>query len=336
MNDFDKKFRKQIQEDVKIPDNINQLFSNFESEVEKMEENKINKTNINKRFKFAYVLTWILSIIACSGIVYATIIPQEWKANLNSLINNYFGTNNSMYEEKIVGVQDQTLDKIINSDKENKEKYSQLLDADIYGIGDSNGSTMIESNYKQYNFQEIYEENETMILEKYSDKITIKMGIVNYGCVEKLDTLNTKLDENGTVVKRRESSLDETLEFQSKELKNNWNEYYYGENEFKDKLYFKITGMTLMNGNNTSEETYNDYSRAKKIKVTFNNETEEIVNLIDNQKAQFIDLSYIQYDISKPVQINIEILETYQGEKSNDTYLADIQFGMESNIPQSR
>ena len=38
----------------------------------------------------------------------------------------------------------------------------------------------------------------------------------------------------------------------------------------------------------------------------------------------------------KPVQINIEVLETYKGEKSDDTYIADIQFGMESNIPQAR
>ena len=334
MKDFDKIFKKQIQEDTKIPDNINQLFSNFEMEVEQMETHKNN--GVMKRFKLAYILTWILGIIAGSTIVYATIIPQEWKTNLTNLINNYFGTNVNSYGQKTIGVQDKTLDEIINSNKSDKEKYSQLLEADTYGIGDANGGTFIESNYKQYSFQEMSDENENMNLEKYSDTIKIKMGSVNYGCVQKLDILNTKLDENGTVIETKKATLDETLEFQSKEFKNNWNEYYYGENEFKDELYFKITGMTFMNGKNTSEEDYNKYSRAKKIKIIFNNETEEIVNLLDTPKAQFIDLSYIQYDISKPVQINIEILETYEGEKSNATYIADIQFGMESNIPQSR
>ncbi len=338
MKNFDKDFRKKMQEDTIIPNNINKLFSNFEIGVEKLEENKkrISDTDKYKTLKFASILTWILGIITGSGIVYATIIPQEWKSNLYNLINNYFETNINMYEENTIGVQDKTLDELINSNKTNKEKYSQLLDADIYDIGDSNGGTYIESNYKQYNFQETYDENETMVLEKYSDIIKIKMGFVNYTCIEKLDTLNTELDKNGTVLKRKETTLDETLEFQSSEFKNNWNEYYYGKDEFKDKLYFKITGMTLMNGNNSSEDAYNKYSRAKKIKITFNNEKEEIVNLLNTKKAQFIDLSYIQYDISKPVQINIEVLEKYDGKNSNDIYIADIQFGMESNIPQSR
>ena len=338
MKNFDKDLRKKMQEDTIIPNNIDKLFSNFEMEVEKLEENKkrISNTNKYKKFKFAYILTWILGIIMGSGIVYATIIPQEWKSNLYNLINNYFETDINVYEEKAVGVQDKTLDELINSNKENIEKYSQLLDADIYGIGDSNGGSLIESNYKQYSFQETYDEDETMVLEKYSDIIKIKMGFVNYSCIEKLDTLNTELDENGTIVERKEATLDEKLEFQSREFKYNWNEYYVGEDEFNDELYFKITGMTLMNGNNSSEEAYNKYSRAKKIKITFNNEKEEIVNLLDTKKAQFIDLSYIQYDISKPVQINIEVLEKYDGKNSKDIYIADIQFGMESNIPQSR
>ena len=32
MKNFDNEFRKKIQEDTTIPENINQLFSNFESE----------------------------------------------------------------------------------------------------------------------------------------------------------------------------------------------------------------------------------------------------------------------------------------------------------------
>lgn len=53
-------------------------------------------------------------------------------------------------------------------------------------------------------------------------------------------------------------------------------------------------------------------------------------------EAQYIDLQYIQEDISKPVEISVEVLETYAGNVSNDIYIADIQFGISSNIPQGR
>lgn len=331
---FDYLFKKQIQEDNLIPEKINQLFTNFEMEVEKM-ENKNNKTieNIKTRLTITYVIAWIIGIIGGCGIVYATIIPTEWKENLSNLINNYFGTEMSS-EELNSGVQDKTVEEIIESDNKNAEKYSQLLDADVYDIGDSNGGTLIESNYKQYNFNAEYDEDETEIdLEKYSDTINIKMAMVNYGCLEKLDNENTVLDQEGNVIERKESSLEETVEYQYDELTQNWDEYYYGEEDFNEKLYYKITGMTLMNGNNKTDEDYYNFARAKKIKITFNNEQEEIVNLKDSPKAQFIDLSYVQNDISKPVQIEIEVLETYKGKVSNDAYIADIQFGMESNIP---
>ncbi len=233
------------------------------------------------------------------------------------------------------GVQDNTITELINSEYKEKEKYSQLLDPDVYGLGDSNGGTLIESNYDQYNFNT---ENEAIgvPIEKYTNKIIIKMGMINYTCLENLDNINMVLDENGNVLEDKEETIEDALLYQSNEFNNNWDNYYYGKNEFNEKLYFQITGMTIMNGNNTTEEDYNNYSRAKKIKISFNNETEKIVNLLDTPKVQFIDLSYVQYDISKPVQINIEVLETYKGDKSNDTYIADIQFGIESNIPQTR
>ena len=102
------------------------------------------------------------------------------------------------------------------------------------------------------------------------------------------------------------------------------------------ELHFKVTGMLLMNGNNVTEEDYNNNSRAKKIKVTFNDKQEEIINLLDTADAQYIDLEYIHYDISKPVEISVEVLETFKGNLNEDTYMADIQFGISSNIPQGR
>jgi len=47
-------------------------------------------------------------------------------------------------------------------------------------------------------------------------------------------------------------------------------------------------------------------------------------------------LQYIHYDISKPVNISVEVLEMYEGKVNNDIYVADVQFGISSNIPQGR
>lgn len=300
-----------------------------------MEENEKNARKVEKRMKRLSIATSIIGIFGVCGIAYATIVPQEWKTNITNFISNYFGTS---YEETDYdgGVQDKTANSIISSNVENPEKYSQLLNADVYGIGDSNSGTLIESNYDQYNFNKEYDEEDERKLEKYTDSIQIKMGIINYGVLEKFDVENTVVDDEGHVISRPEATIEQDLEYQSEEFKNNWDNYYYNEEPFEEQLYFKITGLTIMNGNNFSEEDYYNYSRAKKIKVIFNNEKEEIINLIDSDEAQFIDLDYIQNDISKPVNIKIEILETFDGDNSDDIYLADVQFGMTSNIPAGR
>ena len=235
--------------------------------------------------------------------------------------------------------QEETLDNIITSNKENIDDYSQLTNPDIYGIGDSNEGALIETNYKQYDWNLEYDEEGNVIektLKEYKNIIKIKLGKVNYSCLEKLNHKNTIIDEDGMVIERKESSIEETLEYQYNEFNTNWSNYYYREEEFKGELYFKITGMLLMNGNNLTEEDYCNNARAKKIKITFDGKEEKIIDLADKSDAQFIDLQYIHYDISKPVDISIEVLETYEGNISNNTYISDIQFGISSNIPSGR
>ena len=309
--------------------------------IEEIKKEDIRKESFYMKIKNKIItLVSILGIITCGGVAYATIIPQEWKNNITNLINSYFGTEykTSDYTGE---VQEKTLEGILESDKQNIEKYSRLLDADTYGIGDTNSGTLIESNYDQYNWTQYdYDENGEPIknginLKKYSDVICIKMAMINYGCIEKFEIENTILDKNGKVIKRIEPTMDEILSYQYNEFSNNWDEYYYREEKLDEELYFKITGMTLMNGNNLTTDNYYNNARAKKIKVTINDK-EEIINLLDTPKAQFVDLSYIQKDITKPIEINVEILEVYDGKISEDVYIADIQFGMTSNIPMGR
>ena len=102
------------------------------------------------------------------------------------------------------------------------------------------------------------------------------------------------------------------------------------------KFYYEIPSMLVMNGNNTSEKDYKNNARAKKIKVTVNEDKEYVFELEDKNAVQVFDIDYKQNTIEKPVNIEVEVLETYAGEKTEDVYIADIQFSIKSNIPQGR
>ena len=88
--------------------------------------------------------------------------------------------------------------------------------------------------------------------------------------------------------------------------------------------------LSIKNGNTESEEEYYNNSRAKKIKVTVNNDKEYIFELEDTNKPQLFDMNVIQNDMSTPMIIDIEVQETYKGLKSDDIYITEIGFGYES------
>jgi len=48
-------------------------------------------------------------------------------------------------------------------------------------------------------------------------------------------------------------------------------------------------------------------------------------------EVQLIDLEYSQISESD-INVEIEVLDTYKGSKSNDIYISDIQFGLGTNI----
>ena len=323
---------------------ISEEFKNNLIETIRKEELKKGMISMKIKNKITAIIA-SLGVITCGGIAYATVVPEEIRNTINNKISAFFGIEIS-YNEEIdynVGLQEETLEQVFESDKENLEDYSELTDPNIYGIGDSNGGSLIETNYKQYDWNAEYDEEgnpikKTLALQAYKEIINIKLGQVNDTCLQNLDTEKTVLDENGHVIERKESSIEETLKYQYKEFKTNWNAYNISVDEEFDEqlLYFKITGMLVMNGNNVTEEDYYNNARAKKIKITFDEKEEKIVDLADTKEAQFIDLQYVDYDISKPINISVEVLETYAGKESNDTYIADIQFGISSNIPMGR
>ncbi len=95
MDNFDKKFKKQIQEDTKIPENINQLFSNFESEVNMKEKLKKEEFKINLKSKIAAIIA-SLSIISVGGVAFACVVSED----VRTTIKSFFGiVSIEQYEE---------------------------------------------------------------------------------------------------------------------------------------------------------------------------------------------------------------------------------------------
>ena len=203
--------------------------------------------------------------------------------------------------------------KTLYSLSKNKINSFQKKYYEIYAIGDSTEIFDWTSNYDRY----CYPNNENNDLTaKYTKKITYDIANFNEIFYEGHYDLNVlvKNQYNTLVVKK---------------------DYGYYDNVPKS-FYFEIPNMLIMNGNNESKEEYKNNSRAKKIKVTMNKEKEYIFELKDTNKVQVFDIGYKQENIEKPVNIEIEVIDTYKGEKTNDVYISDIQFGITSNIPQGR
>lgn len=203
--------------------------------------------------------------------------------------------------------------KSLYSLNKNKIKTFDERYYNIFGIGDSTKIIDWTSNYARY----CYPDNEKNDLSsKYNDKISYDIAVFNETYYDGYYDLETcvKNQYDKLVVKK---------------------DYQHYENVPKS-FYYEIPNMFIMNGNNESEEEYKNNSRAKKIKVIINKEKEYTFELKDTNKVQVFDIGYKQSNIEKPVNIEVEVLDKYKGEKTEDIYISDIQFGIESNIPQGR
>lgn len=100
-----------------------------------------------------------------------------------------------------------------------------------------------------------------------------------------------------------------------------------------EEQYCAISGMTILNGDSRTEESYFAGSRAKNIRITINDEYVKELRLADTPAPQLIDLDYVQHTIAKPVHIEIEVLDSYAG-TSDKVYITEIGVGIDSSLPQ--
>lgn len=168
-------------------------------------------------------------------------------------------------------------------------------------------SQSVETNYNQYNYS-----SENTTIEKYTDTIKFKLAKIGPTYLE--------------------SAKENYLKDLTQKTKEQY-EYLKSQNYNKDNgYYFGLDRIIIMNGNNSSKEIYKNNARAKKIKLTINDDKEYVIDLKDTNKAQFFNINYKQKTIATPIDVKVEVLEAYKGEKTQDLYISDIQFVVTTNI----
>lgn len=274
------------------------------------------KNEVKVRLSTVVYLFIILVLVVGLGVVYYFGFVKNDNAN-NVIANGVVTEKNNT--EKEVGVKgtfidyskDATIVEDGNSEKikgENSLKYSLLREHEytyefyekycsIYGAeGDSAAWEEIESNYET-----LYRGGPIKV-GKYTKTIECDIAVLNEaGVYNDTMTLKDKVTTMWNAIKN--------------------NDFY------KDDKY-KLNGISIMNGNNNSEKDYNNNARAKKIKVTVNNDKSYIFELKDTNKPQVFDIGVEQEDISKVMNVTIEVLETYKGLVSDDVYINEIGFGI--------
>lgn len=191
--------------------------------------------------------------------------------------------------------------------KNYSNNYDEILEkycTDYTSLGSSAVWGEVESNYVQYELN-----SEETKVKKYTDPINIKLARIHAALYYETQNSNAL-------------SIDELTKLYPK----------YSHVLHTPDNFYKMTGMIIMNGNNTTEEDWKNYARAKKIKVIINNEKEYVYELQDTCEAQLIDFEYVQNTIEKPINVKIEVLEKYNGENSNDVFISDIRFGFTDSL----
>lgn len=268
-------------------------------------EGKINAQNNDEIINSKKTETSKGNTNASNNITYtnSTIEWEEYPNNFNKALSKIIeDTDMNWPNKKAI----KTLYSIVNNKlyKSTHVLYSIGL---IETGGDMYDYQIQETNYNQYDYS-----SEDTTLEKYTNPIEFKLA--------KLSTSYTESSESN-YLKDLSTRTKEQYELLKSQNYNKDLNYYYGLNK-----------VLIMNGNNTNKQNYINNSRAKKIKITVNNTKEYIIDLKDTNKVQIFDLNYKQNSIAKPVDVKVEVLEAYSGQKTQDVYISDMQFVVTTNL----
>lgn len=204
---------------------------------------------------------------------------------------------------------------LLSKDKTNPYKYLFVNSSE----GDGNSWGFLESNYDK-----IQENTESYSSEKYGNlKIGKYVKPIEVELAELRMSDGSVYDDSYTL-NQKTAIMWYILE------ENYWLEKPEEYRKFIDAASFSLTGISIMNGDNTSEEEYNNHARAKKILVTIDNKNKYIFNLEDTNKPQLLGINYEKEEIMHPINVKIEVLEIYPGLKTDDVYINELGFGVDS------
>ena len=208
---------------------------------------------------------------------------------------------------------------LLSKDKTNPYKYLFVNSSE----GDGNSWGFLESNYDK-----IQENTESYSSEKYGNlKIGKYVKPIEVELAE-LRMSDSSVYDDSYTLNQKTAIMWRVLEENVIYLSEEESEEEY--RKFIDAASFSLTGISIMNGDNTREEEYNNHARAKKILVTIDNKNKYIFNLEDTNKPQLLGINYEKEEIMNPINIKIEVLEIYPGLKTDDVYINELGFGVDS------
>lgn len=234
-------------------------------------------------------------------------------------------------------------------------KYSYYELVDMKDAGEEIDESELKKAFKRdfnkdentihYDLMKKYNYNEEIFLKYYFESVEWgdvpnylikecnygdKLGKYNEPIVYKMAMIKDYLYQapyDGPVIDAEELKL---MEMKLLQEKRQWAEASGDESYATEEVYETLNGISIKNGNCKSKKAYENNSRVKKLKITINDTEKHIIELEDTMEVQLFDINYRQDDITKPMIVKFEVLETYEGLVSNDVYIHEIGFGADS------
>ena len=104
-------------------------------------------------------------------------------------------------------------------------------------------------------------------------------------------------------------------------------EYLFDFSEMEDyNGTLGVNRILLANGYKKSQQTWENNSRIKRLKVYLNDEPYAILNLIDSFEIQTIEIGEIVFPANMETKLKFEITEVYEGKKYKDTAISLLMF----------
>lgn len=291
MKNFDEEFRKKIQEDTIIPEKINQLFSNFESEVNMKENNK--KSNVITFFRNVSVAACAIIVLGIGGFTYAHINGVE---NILSPLLNNLGIN-SKYKENATEFNNE-----VTKENITVKLLDGAIDDTLLIVGSKIDIQNLQSSWLEINGQ--YKINDLQVnpinssIDKLSNTEFIYYQVFDVSEIDIKDKENVKITLNITEIKEYNEveDIDSTYIEYGKTYTNGWDfeETISVKNltdakkyEFTDSKTYKTDKNIEISVQEFITGSYSNILKIKTDKTNYNGDSfEKYYKILDNQRNE--------------------------------------------------